>query len=254
MAGWPDLNNAGNEEYWFSFNYGRLHVAVLLTGEYKGQTWFDHNQLEWLKQDLAKAKAEKEVGNLDWVIVVAHHSVFTSGEHFMDANAYAMFDEGYYVDVIEANGAVDMVFGAHDHDYERTKNIRGFRWKEDGGNGEPVFYKLNGATVEETSGQFGTATQGKGTLWFVLGGAGAGQRDTYPFEKIGEASHIAFRKPAPERNETAPTHPVYHYALVTASKDELKVEVFEKSIAYLPDWKDADDDFTGLLDSITLRR
>jgi len=254
MTGWPELNNAGEEEYWYSFNYGKLHVVVLTSAEDNDEDWFTTDQFAWLEADLAKVAEEKAAGNLDWTIVLFHHSPFTSGEHFEDQADYGMFEDGSYIDVIEKSGAVDAVFAAHDHDYERTKNIRGYRWMEENADGDPAFYTVEGATVEEESGQFGTATQGQGIIWVTAGGAGAGQRDMFEFDELGESSHIAFRKPAPEREEEAGTHPVYHYVLVTASPTEFKIETFEKSIAYLPAWEGADDDFTGLLDSVTIRR
>ncbi len=253
MKGWPSLHNRGFEERWYSLNYGPLHLAVITTGEYASEEWYK-TQYEWLKADLAYARKEKEAGRIRWILVAMHHPVFTSGEHFLDQDIAGLDEPGWsYVDAIEANGAVDMVLTAHDHDYERTKSITGYRWNKDK-DGKLSYIRRPGASAVESSGRFGTVGQGKGIVWVVLGGAGAGERDMYRLADLGDSSWLAFRKPDSERKEKAETHPAFHYGMLTISPDALKLEVFEKSVAYLPDWKGADDDFTGLLDTLTITR
>jgi len=252
MGGWPDLNNTGYAERWYSFNYGSTHIAVITTGEYSGEDWYQ-TQLEWLDADLTRAKALKEAGAINWVIVAMHHSPFTSGDHFPDQGDYGLFEEGSYVDVIDLSGAVDVVLAAHDHDYERSKMIRGFRWTgEAEGTGEPAFYRLDNASVVAESGHNGSANQGNGTVWLTLGGAGAGQRDMQELDDLGDSSWIAFRKPNPALGEYAETNPCFHYSVITVTPDVLEIAVYEKDISYLPDWTGADDDFEGLLDCVTI--
>ena len=152
-----------------------------------------------------------------------------------------------YVDIIDKNGDVDIVFTAHDHNYERSKTIKGFRWDEDKG-----YYPIENSYVEETSGRFGTATAGKGTIWIVFGGAGAGQRDMSELADVGDYSLLAYRKPDPERGENAEEFPAFHYGVIAVSKDSIKIDVYEKDISYLPGWNGYDDSFNGLLDSVTL--
>ncbi len=251
MQGWPDLNNKGNEEKWFSFNYGPVHYAVITTGPYLSESWYTKDQLDWLKADLAQAKRLKDAGKIKWVFVMFHHSIFTSGEHFLDLDAYGMHQPGSYVDVIESSGTVDICFTAHDHNYERSKNIRGYRWiKKDR---KPTYVKLENGFAEESSGRFGEATKGKGTIYIVLGGAGAAQRNMEQKKNLGDASWIAARKPEPDRGEKAETAPAFHYGVITVSNKEIKVEVFEKDVSYLPEYKGADDTFEGLLDRVTIR-
>jgi DNA-binding beta-propeller fold protein YncE len=251
MEGWPALNNTGYEERWYSFNYGSVHMAVITTGEYSGEEWYQ-TQLDWLEADLARAKQEKESGNIAWIIILLHHSAFTSGDHFEDLADYGLFDPGSYVDVIDSNGAVDVVLASHDHDYERSKMIKGFRCREE--DEELAFYRLDSAFIEESSERFGTATKSNGTIWVTTGGAGAGQRDMQELENLGDASWIAFRKPDPEKGESAETHPCFHYVVVSVTRDTLKMEAYEKEISYLPEWTDADDDFEGLLDSVVISK
>jgi len=249
VEGWPALNNTGYEERWYSFNYGSVHMAVITTGEYSGEEWYQ-TQLDWLEADLARAKQEKESGNIAWIIILLHHSAFTSGDHFEDLADYGLFDPGSYVDVIDSNGAVDVVLASHDHDYERSKMIKGFRCREE--DEELAFYRLDSAFIEESSERFGTATKSNGTIWVTTGGAGAGQRDMQELENLGDASWIAFRKPDPEKGESAETHPCFHYVVVSVTRDTLKMDAYEKEISYLPEWTDADDDFEGLLDSVVI--
>ncbi|MEA1905603.1 MAG: metallophosphoesterase, partial [Euryarchaeota archaeon] len=252
MEGWPDLNNTGYEERWYSFNYGSTHIAVITTGEYSGEDWYQ-TQLEWLNADLTRAKALKDAGAIHWVIVAMHHSPFTSGDHFPDQGDYGLFEEGSYVDVIDSSGAVDVVLAAHDHDYERSKMIKDFRWTEEAeGTGEPAFYRRDNASVVAESGRNGSANQGNGTVWLTLGGAGAGQRDMQELDDLGDSSWIAFRKPDPARGEDAETNPCFHYSVITVTPDALRIDVYEKDISYLPDWTGADDDFEGLLDRVTI--
>jgi hypothetical protein len=193
----------------------------------------------------------KEEGKIRWILLLCHSPFFTSGEHFADLDTYGFHNPGSYLDAIESNGAVDLVLTAHDHDYERTKNIRGYRWVVR--DGKPAYVKLDSAFAEEKSARFGEASRGKGTVYFVLGGAGAPQRDMFDSKRIGETSWMAARKPDPDRGEKVETHPVFHYAVLTIGEKEMTVEVFEKDISYLPAYKGADDAFTGLLDRITIR-
>ena len=180
--------------------------------------------------------------------------MMSTGEHFLDHDVYIYWDKGSYVDTINQSGVVDLVLGAHDHNYERSKNIRGVRWVK--GEKENKFVKEPGAFVEDSSGRFGPATKGQGTIWFTLGGAGAGQRDTVSRSELGEFSQIAMRKPDPDREESVAIDPAYFYAFLTISETEIKVEVFEKNMSYLPGaggegGNFVDGPFEGLLDSIT---
>jgi hypothetical protein len=251
MRGWPALNNSGYEERWYSFNYGPAHYAVITTGTYLTEEWYTKTQLEWLKADLDSARKKKEGGKIRWIVLLCHTPFFTTGENFADLDTYGLHSPGSYLDAIESNGAVDLVLTAHDHDYERTKNIRGYRWVMK--DGKPTYVTLDSTFAEEGSGRFGVATKGKGTVYFVLAGAGAAQRSMFDSKRIGEVSWMAFRKPDPDRGEKAETHPAFHYAVLTIGEKEVTVEVFEKDISYLPEYKGADDAFDGLLDRITIR-
>ena len=254
MKGWPDLNNKGYEEYWFAYNYGNVHIISLMSG-YPNQE-LHRLQLEWFKNDLAKAKKAKEAEEIDWVVVLLHHSIYTTSTgHMHDVlDTAGLMREGDLVDIIDTSGAVDVVFTAHDHNYERTKNIRGFRSKVTTELGEARYYRLDNAYVEEGSGRFGEATVGKGTIFITSAGAGAQNRDLYPIEEVGDSSWLAFRKNNPDISEGASTHPVHHYMKIEVTPDTLTIKAIEKDSGHLVGWEGADDGFSGILDSVTIKK
>ena len=249
LSGWPAIKPNG--ERYYSYNYGKAHFIVLTTGTYLGQAWYDKDQLEFLKQDLAYAKKMKEAGKINWVLVVWHTNVLTTGEHFKDLNLQGLHDPGFYLDVIEQSGIVDVTLGAHDHDYERSKAVLGYRWTKEGGN--ISYYKTAKAYADPNSGQYGTVKQGKGIIHFVIGTAGAAQRDLFDAKKVGDLSWLAFRKPDPGRGEKVKSSPVFGYAVLTISDNELSVDVIEQSVKPLLS-EVSDDAFTGILDGITITR
>jgi acid phosphatase type 7 len=112
----PENGGPQGNERWYSFDWGDVHFAGLDT-EKTGPA-----QAEWLDRDLAST-------DLPWKIVFAHKPPFSSGEHGSDS-AFAR----YFVPVIEKHG-VQLVFGGHDHDYERTRPISGTTYVVTGGGG-----------------------------------------------------------------------------------------------------------------------
>ncbi|WP_296970801.1 LysM peptidoglycan-binding domain-containing protein [Tepidanaerobacter sp. EBM-38] len=251
---WPDLNNKGYEEYWFSYNYGNVHIIALMTG-FPNQE-FHYKQLEWLRNDLERAKTAKKSGEIDWVVVLLHHSIYTTSTgHMHDVlEGAGLMREGDVVDTIDNSRVVDVVFTAHDHNYERTKNIRGYRSKIVGDLQEAKYYKLDNAYAEESSGRFGEATAGNGTIFITSAGAGAQNRDLYPISEVGDSSWLAFRKNDPDRGESASTHPVHHYMKIDVTPDCLHIQAIEKDSGHLAGWEGADDGFSGLLDSVIIKK
>lgn len=254
MKGWPDLNNEGNEEYWYSYNYGNVHFVAFMSG-YPKQEW-NKAQLEWLKNDLARAKQAKDAGEIDWVVILLHHSIYTTSTgHMNDVLEDAgLMEEGGFIDIAEESGAVDVVFTAHDHNYERTKNIVGYRSRLEGELQQAQYYKKDNAYAEEGSGRFGEATADKGIIFITSAGAGAQNRDMYPIEEVGDSSWLAFRKTDPALEEAASTHPVFHYMTIDVTPDTLTITAVEKDVAHLEGWEEADDGFNGVLDSIVIRK
>lgn len=250
--GMPPLGNAGAEGRWYSFDYGPVHFVVLTSGEYQDQEWYGR-QLDWLEADLAADRARRGRGPTRWTVVAVHHTLFTSGEHFEDLADYGLHPGARrpLVKLLEESQVVDLVIAGHDHDYERSKQIRGFRARQ-APDGHWRYQRDPDAFVDEDSGRFGHCRQGRGTIYLTLGGAGASQRDMRPRQELGDASWIAWRKPDPGRGEQATTHPCYHYARVRVSPQILSVEVVERDMAHLPAHAGRDDGVNGIIDSVRI--
>lgn len=105
-----------NEERWYSFDWGPVHVVALDT-ERDGA-----EQAEWLRRDL-------EANDRPWTIVTAHKGPYSSGPH----GGNGAFRE-LYQPLLEAHG-VQLVLTGHDHHYERHEPIGGVTYIVTGGGG-----------------------------------------------------------------------------------------------------------------------
>lgn len=138
---------AQGEEF-YSFDYANAHFVFLndtpntrATGE----------QAEWLRDDLAAVDRTKT----PWVFVTHHQPAYScSTNHGSDLDIRQAWQPIY--DQFE----VDVVWTGHDHDYERSKPIRGFQTGSVDGN------------LAETAGN-GVPVKGSGTIYVVAAGAGA---------------------------------------------------------------------------------
>lgn len=250
MRGWPGLNNRGFEQRWFSFNYGPVHCIELTLGPYTEQTWYENQRL-WLEQDLAQAAGLRADGQLGWIVIIAHHSFLTTGEHFInigECGQYFREGGGSYMDLIEHHG-VDVVFSSHDHNYERSHSVKGYRWLRDAGNGHPGYRAGPDASLVAAP-PFGGVEARRGTVYIVTGGAGAGQRTMYPAGQVGDGSWIAFRKTDPDAGESVEFCPVYHYLTLEATDKTLSVTAVEKDLSFLPGI--IDDAADGVIDRIDI--
>lgn len=94
---------------YYSFDYGNAHFmiinadALLLSDA--------ETQIKWIKYDFAK-NAKK------WNIVMSHRSLYTNGPHYKETEIRNMLNE-LLNDVL----GVDIIFGGHDHVYNRTYPI-----------------------------------------------------------------------------------------------------------------------------------
>ena len=137
-------NNPANSEIYYSFNYGRAHIIALDSNQSAGKPGHtDTAQFMWLREDLRNASQDPEI---DWIFVFFHHAPFASGPVNIDPISRGRFMADFYVPLFEEFG-VDVVFGGHDHVYERTcpmiKNScappdkRGILYIVTGGGGHP---------------------------------------------------------------------------------------------------------------------
>jgi hypothetical protein len=110
----------GSGERWYSYDWGRIHFAVLDTeADYA-------TQAAWLAGDLAASAAP-------WKIVYLHRPPYSSGEHGSDLALRAAIGP-----VVEAGG-VQVVFAGHDHSYERTTPQNGVVYIVTGGGGRGTY-------------------------------------------------------------------------------------------------------------------
>ena len=108
-AFYTPANNAAGSENYYSFNFGNAHVTVLNSN---ASTSPGSAQYVFLDQDLAASAAL-------WKFVVFHHTIYSSGSTGSNTTI-----RNKLLPLLDRYG-VDLVFMGHDHDYERTKPLRG---------------------------------------------------------------------------------------------------------------------------------
>ncbi len=106
---------------YYSFDYGPAHFAgVNVYEDYRPGS----AQHKWLREDLLKAK------DAQWRFVFLHFPPFTSGERCFDIETV---ETRAFLQKLFEEAKVDMVFGGHDHIYERTFPIKGAHRDDAGG-------------------------------------------------------------------------------------------------------------------------
>lgn len=161
----PQQLSAGetDPEEWYSFDYGNAHFVFLndTTSEDSETT----TQRDWLDANLGAVDRAKT----PWVFVTHHKGAYSCSTN-----------HGSNVDLREAwqplfdKHHVDIVWNGHDHDYERSKPIRGFK----PGTTDAALAEAgpNGAPVAES-----------GTVYIVAAGAGA---PLYGVDTSCEHTHV----------------------------------------------------------------
>jgi 3',5'-cyclic AMP phosphodiesterase CpdA len=109
-------NNPAVTERYYSFNWGPVHFVALDSNCAIGLATSDRctlaAQKSWLAQDLAATQQP-------WKVVFFHHPPWSSGAH---GSQLAMRRE--FAPLFEQYG-VDLVLTGHDHNYERSKPMKG---------------------------------------------------------------------------------------------------------------------------------
>lgn len=117
---WP--NNISLGKYFYSFDYGPVHVSIV--DQYipydKGS-----EQYIWLENDLQQA-----VGT--WKIVMLHQPPWSAGGHLNDVNTQKILGP-----LFERAG-VSIVLAGHNHYYARCK-VKGIQYVTSGGGGGPLY-------------------------------------------------------------------------------------------------------------------
>lgn len=112
----------------YSFDYGNAHFAVVNTNDMLSVSL---SQLKWLRNDMNST-------DKDWKIVFMHKSPYTLGKDGKWPDALYLTES--LTRVLDACD-VDLVMSGHDHQYLRTKSLKGGKVV---GDGEGVTYVLAG--------------------------------------------------------------------------------------------------------------
>lgn len=103
------------KEHEWSIDVGNVHFVGLDSNTLDNVS--NPAVMAWLKADLEAADKDPDI---DWTIVMMHHPAYSACTNHGSTDRVQKF----WVPLFEAHG-VDLVFAGHDHDYERSKPIRG---------------------------------------------------------------------------------------------------------------------------------
>jgi len=106
-----DFFSLPGNEAWYSFDYGNAHFIILDSDE--DELTAGSEQIDWLIRDLENTDAE-------WKFISFHYPPFTAGGNYYRTSRIRL--KNLVHPIFEKNG-VDMVFGGHDHNYERSYPI-----------------------------------------------------------------------------------------------------------------------------------
>jgi hypothetical protein len=114
------LPENGDDEKWYSFDWGRIHFVALDTeADYE-------TQAAWLDDDLART-------TLPWKIVYLHRPPYSSGNHGSDTGLREAL-----APVLERHD-VQLVLAGHDHHWERMYPQNGVAYVVTGGGGRGTY-------------------------------------------------------------------------------------------------------------------
>lgn len=98
---------------YYSFDYNNVHIAVLNTENLDEDETLNDEQVNWLKEDMAKSDAK-------WKIVALHKALYSNGPHYEDDDVCAM---RYELSSLMTELDIDLVLQGHDHVYLRTSSL-----------------------------------------------------------------------------------------------------------------------------------
>jgi 3',5'-cyclic AMP phosphodiesterase CpdA len=156
----PPRGHESGSPFYYAFTYGNARFISLDTKDdpehaqrfgYLGNP--DSDQYQWLLQQLSAARADP---GIDWTIVFFHHAPYSAstgfgghGSHLPTRRTLSPLFDGY---------RVPLALSGHDHDYQRSRPIRGNTIREDG---QGTVYLVSGG------GGARWTFRGTGTDWFT---------------------------------------------------------------------------------------
>lgn len=121
------VDGDGDEEAFYSFDYGPVHIAVLNSELYEeGAAEAIARQREWLERDMQDSA-------LPWKVVVLHRPMYSSNDDKVDERVRE--DLGPLLGSL----GVDIVLAGHAHNYERFEPIDGVTYLVTGGGGADLY-------------------------------------------------------------------------------------------------------------------
>ena len=156
----PPGGHTSGSPFYYSFTYGNVRFISLDTSDSSEHAEaFDYvgdpssRQYQWLLRQLSAARRDP---GIDWIVVYFHHSPYSAatgfgghGSHLPTRRALAPLMDGY---------RVPLAFTGHDHDYQRSKPVRGNQVVDDN----------EGTVYVVTGGGGGRMTmRGTGADWFT---------------------------------------------------------------------------------------
>ncbi len=123
----PPLDSPRSSKRFYSFDWGGTHFVALDSELYyddKGSG--PEEQKDFLVRDLAATRKR-------WKVVFLHRSPYGSSKHGGDLRVREDLEPLF------AKLGVDLVFGGHDHVYERTVPVRGVTYVVSGGGGRRLY-------------------------------------------------------------------------------------------------------------------
>lgn len=160
----PYKSSNGNGNYWFSYDYGNVHMISLSTEECFTA---ECPMMIWLENDLVKATANRAL--VPWIVVTMHRPMYCSDKGTTYDNA---FQNGIEELVIKHD--VDFILQGHVHAYERIHPVTNYTVTNFPSK------KYDAKTKKFTDVYEGS---GKGPVYVVQGNTGAMQFESWNFPK-----------------------------------------------------------------------
>jgi len=128
---------------YYSFNAGPIHFIGFDTETWIDTADVDKLQRDWITQDLIVANQNRQA--VPWIVVFGHRPLYCTNKNELQCQTYASHLRTCVEDVF-VNGKVDLVMGAHQHDYERSwPTYKSLPVSNNYTNPKAPVYVLNGA-------------------------------------------------------------------------------------------------------------
>lgn len=136
---YPANGPSGNTGRVYSFNYGNAHFVCLSSFQLSDQT-----QGTWLDADLAAARANPAI---KWIFAYMHYPMYTTSGH--NGESSQLSELTYWLPLFDKYH-VNIVFGGHNHCYERSKSLKNGAVVPDGNGTVYITNGLGGAEFNTT--------------------------------------------------------------------------------------------------------